>query len=87
MTIVAIQTEAVCQPEAASRPKEEAAAAASSIWKGWGSKARAKAMISSAVKTVLPSSKRSPIVMSSKKRAAGVGSAGGSHGAGEGGGT
>ena len=67
-TMQAIQTAAVCQPEAASLPNELLRAAASSMWKGCGSKLRAKATISSDVKTKLPSSWLSPTESSSKKR-------------------
>src|SRR5262249_48932196 len=50
LIISRIQTQAVCQPEAQSAPNCERAPAASSRWKGCGSKRAANALISSAVK-------------------------------------
>src|SRR6185436_5519981 len=61
-----IQTHAVCQPKAQSRPKCERAAASSSTWNGCGSKRCANVLMSSAVKTWLPISTVSPTRMSSK---------------------
>ena len=57
------------QPEAASAPNHEALAASSSTWKGWGSKRRANASISSRSTTAVPSSKIRPAVKSSKASA------------------
>src|SRR5262245_7435481 len=61
-----IQTQAVCQPEAQSRPKCERAAAASSRWNGCGSNRAAKPLMSSAVKVWRPISLISPTPISSK---------------------
>src|SRR5262249_21205686 len=66
LIISRIQTQAVCQPEAQSPPNCERAPAASSRWKGCGSKRAANALISSAVKGGRPMSLLSPTRMSSK---------------------
>jgi hypothetical protein len=58
--------DSVCHPEAHSIPKWVFSAAVSSVWKGCGSNAPAKRLISSAVKVCDPSWRRSPTAISSK---------------------